>query len=289
LRKKTGQDLPDSAVRDQMLIALTDKATMLKLVEVTHGSSSWSSSANSSSVRELQEGIDLIDAERARLDERVKLERLRRERMGASVEIAACDAVIERLMCRLGEIADHREHLTNLIGRVRPEVEVESIEWQRPLALADGEVVGFVDLWATLRVTSYRVTQGNDPHDHEQRMRYEGYSVHHLIRSVGLFVEPSVRSLTDLVRRVRYAQAYAKNLLPVLVTCTPTASELLAGQGIPTYQWSAAGTALVALDSAPVMSRRIKRVTSVRRAPAQPAPLAQLPSPRPSLPPAPLA
>src|SRR2546428_799239 len=110
---------------------------------------------------------------------------------------------------------------------------VESTEWQRPLTLQDGAVVGFVDLWVTLRVTSYRVSQGNDPTDPEQRVRYEGYSVHHLIRSVALFVEPTVPSLSGLVRQVRYAQAYAKNALPVLVTCRPTAP-VLAQQGIPT-------------------------------------------------------
>lgn len=288
-RLSPGQDVAESTLRDQMLIALTDKAAMLELVEATHGAGSWSASANSSSLRELHEGLDLIDAERARLDERLTLERVRRGRLTAGVELAACDAHVERLLCRLGEIADHREHLSNLIGRVRPEVEIESTEWQRPLTLADGEVVGFVDLWATLRVTSYRVTQGNDANDHEQRMRYEGYSVHHLIRSVGLFVEPTIRSLVDLVRRVRYAQAYAKNLLPVVVTRAPMAAELLAGQGIPTYQWSPTGSALVAPNDAAVVSRRVRRVTSVRRAPAQPTVHPQLPSPRPSLPPAPLA
>ena len=279
----------DETLRDRMLIALTDKRAILQLVEATHGATSWSGSACASSQRELQEGLDLIEAEKARLEERLRAERARRPRLSAGVERAASDAAVERLLCRLQELADHREHLTGLMGRIRAEVDVESIEWQRPLTLQDGSVVGFIDLWATLRVTSYRISQGNDPADPEQRARYEGYSVHHLIRSVALFVEPTVPSLSGLVRQVRYAQAYAKNALPILVTCQPIASELLAQQGIPTYVWSPdVAPVLTAAATAPP-GRRVRRVSSVRRAPVQEPSQPQLPSPRPSLPPAPLA
>jgi len=106
---------------------------------------------------------------------------------------------------------------------------------------------------------------------------------------VALFVEPSVPSLSGLVRQVRYAQAYAKNALPVLVTCQPTASELLAQQGIPTYLWSPDVAPVLPSAAPTVASRRARRVTSVRRAPAAEPSQARLPSPRPSLPPAPLA
>jgi hypothetical protein len=272
-----------------MLIALTDKKVILQLVEATHGATAWSASASVSSQRELQEGLDLIDAEKARLEERLQGERARRPRLSAGLAQAAGDASIERLLCRLQELADHREQLAGLIGRVAAEVDVESIEWQRPLTLQDGSVVGFVDLWATLRVSSYRISQGSDPSDPEQRARYEGYSVHHLIRSIALFVEPTVPSLSGLVRQVRYAQAYAKNALPVLVTCQPTASELLAQQGIPTYVWSPDVAPAGPADAPALAGRRVRRVMAVRRVaspePSQP----QLPSPRPSLPPAPLA
>jgi hypothetical protein len=280
---------PDATIRDGMLVALTDKNVILRVVEATHGASSWSASACGSSRRELQEGLDLIVVEKARLEERLQMERTRRPRIAAALERAACDASIERLLCRLQELADHRGQLSGLIERLRPEVDVESIEWQRPLTLQDGSVVGFVDLWATLRVTSYRVSQGNDPSDPEQRVRYEGYSVHHLIRSVALFVEPTVPSLSALVRQVRYAQAYAKNALPVLVTCQATATELLAQQGIPTYVWSPAEAPVLPAPAPTVPGRRVRRVTSVRRAPAPAPSQPQLPSPRPSLPPAPLA
>src|SRR5262249_22785295 len=190
------------------------------------------------SQRELQEGLDLIAAERRRLDERLEIERARRPSAPAGLGQAACAASIERLLCRAQELAGHHQHPTARGGGSRGAGDRESLEWQRPLTLQDGSVVGFVDLWATLRVTSYRISQGNDPTDPEQRVRYEGYNVHHLIRSVALFVEPTVGSLSGLVRQVRYAQAYTKNALPVLVTCEPTASELLAQQGIPTYVWS---------------------------------------------------
>jgi hypothetical protein len=277
----------EAALRDRILVSLTDKNVILQVVEGTHGATSWSVSACGSSQRELQEGLDLIATEKARLEERLQVERARRPRLTPGLEQAACDASLERLLCRLQELADHREHLAGLIGRIRPEIDVESIEWQRPLTLQDGSVVGFVDLWATLRVTSYRVSQGNDPGDPEQRVRYDGYSVHHLIRSVALFVEPTVPSLSGLVRQVRYAQAYAKNALPVLVTCQPTASELLAQQGIPTYVWSAQSGPGLPAPAPTVGSRRVRRVTTVRRA-AEPQPSQpQLPSPRPSLPPAP--
>jgi ribosomal protein L18 len=282
-------DDPGATLRDRMLVALTNKSVMLQVVEATHGAASWSQSACGSSQRELQEGLDLIEAEKSRLAERLQAERARRPRLPASVEQAACDASIERLLCRLQELADHREHLAGLAGRIRAEVDVESIEWQRPLTLQDGSVVGFVDLWATLRVTSYRVSQGNDPADPEQRLRYEGYNVHHLIRSVALFVEPTVPSLSGLVRQVRYAQAYAKNALPVLVTCQPTATELLAQQGIPTYVWSPDVAPVLPAVEPAVASRRVRRATSVRRAPAPEPSQPRLPSPRPSLPPAPLA
>lgn len=280
---------PDAALRDRMLIALTDKNVIMRVVEATHGATSWSTSACGSSQRELQEGLDLIAAERRRLEERLEVERARRPSAPAGLGQAACDASIERLLCRLQELADHREHLAGLVGRIRAEVDVESIEWQRPLTLQDGSVVGFVDLWATLRVTSYRVSQGNDPTDPEQRVRYEGYSVHHLIRSVALFVEPTVASLSGLVRQVRYAQAYAKNALPVLVTCQPTASELLAQQGIPTYLWSPDVASVLPAESGTVVGRRVRRTTSVRRADAPEPSQPSLPSPRASLPPAPLA
>lgn len=276
----------ESALRDRILIALTDKAVMLKVADATHGAASWTASAISSSQRELQEGLDLIDAERARLDANLRNERERRARLSPGIELAACESECERLLCRLQELVDHREQLTGLQTRVRAEVEVESIEWQRALALADGSVAGFVDIWATLRVTSYRVTQGADPGDHEQRPRYEGYSVHHLIRSLALFVEPTVESLTGLVRQVRYAQAYAKNALPVLVTCRPVATDLLASQGIPTYVWSPIATPIASLPAAPSTSRRVKRVSAIRRPPAPAPAQAQLPSPRASLPPA---
>jgi hypothetical protein len=272
-----------------MLVALTDKNVILQVAEATHGATSWSTSASNSSERELQDGLGLIETERARLEERLQADRTRRSRLGSGLEQAACDASIERLLCRLQELADHREHLAGLVGRIRAEVDVESIEWQRPLTLQDGSVVGFVDLWATLRVTSYRVSQGNDPGDPEQRVRYDGYSVHHLIRSLALFVEPTVTSLTGLVRQVRYAQAYAKNALPVLVTCQPTASELLAQQGIPTFVWSPDAVPVLPAAAPNVSSRRPRRVTAVRRVPAPQPSQPQLPSPRPSLPPAPLS
>ena len=70
------------------------------------------------------------------------------------------------------------------------------------------------------------------------------------------FVEPSVASLTALVRQVRYAQAYAKNALPVLVTCDPVARELLANQGIPTFVWSADSAAMVPQPAGVVTTRR---------------------------------
>jgi hypothetical protein len=280
---------PDATLRDRILVALTDKSVILGVVEATHGAASWSASACGSSQRELQDGLDLIAAERARLEERLEMERARRPCVPAGLGQAACDASIERVLCRLQELVEHREHLVGLIGRIRAEVDVESIEWQRPLAHQDGSVVGFVDLWATLRVTSYRVSRGNDPTDPEQRLRYEGYSVHHLIRSVALFVEPTVLSLSGLVRQVRYAQAYAKNTLPVLVTCQPTAPELLAQQGIPTYVWSPDVEPVLPAGGATVVGRRVRRTTAVRRAPAPQPSRASLPSPRPSLPPAPLA
>src|SRR5207249_11692545 len=54
----------DAMLRDQMLVALTDKSVILQVVEATHGATSWSASARGSSQRELQEGLDLIEVER---------------------------------------------------------------------------------------------------------------------------------------------------------------------------------------------------------------------------------
>src|SRR5437762_9028565 len=91
----------ESALRDQMLIALTDRALMLQIAETTHGAASWSSSAHSSSQRELQEGIALIDAERVRLEERLAAERARQGKLGSGIARAASEATCERLLCRL--------------------------------------------------------------------------------------------------------------------------------------------------------------------------------------------
>ena len=99
----------ESDLRDRMLMALTDKNVILKVAEATHGASSWSTSAASSSGRELQEGLDLIDVEKARLSDRLQSERQRRSRLPGGIQLAACDASIERLLCRLEELADHRE------------------------------------------------------------------------------------------------------------------------------------------------------------------------------------
>src|SRR5262245_53327235 len=110
---------PDATLRDRMLIALTDKNVMMQVVEATHGATSWSTSAASSSQRELTEGLDLIEVEKARLEERLQAERARRPRQAPGLEQAACDAAIERLLCRLRELAEHREQLSGLVGRMR--------------------------------------------------------------------------------------------------------------------------------------------------------------------------
>ena len=279
-------------LRDRMLVALTEKSTLLQVVEATHGVRSWASWARESSAADMREGLALIDEESGRLDERLR--HLRTRAAGAADDLAraSTEAECDRLVRRLQELVDQREQLELLAGRLRADaasntegVEVEAIEWQRPLVLGDGSVAGFVDLWATLRVTYYRIVRGNDGGDHERRPRYEGYSSQHLSRSYMVSVAPAIRSLSETVRRIRFAQAHAREALPLLVTCTPLAPELLAGQGIPTFVWSPDGGA----SAAPGTSLATRRVRRVAPEPAGPAPSAsppRLPSPRPSLPPA---
>ena len=56
---------------------------------------------------------------------------------------SATEAECERLQCRLAELAEAKEHLTSLVERARPDIEVESIEWQRPLTVGEAELESF--------------------------------------------------------------------------------------------------------------------------------------------------
>src|SRR5262249_27256226 len=159
--------------------------------------------------------FELIAAETRRLEERVRAGEARGAQSADGVRRSAVAAERERIECRLAELVEARKHLESLTELLRPELEVESIEWQGGPTVGEGEVevVGYVDLWASVRTSTYRVQQGADPWDPEGRQRYEGCTFHHLIRTIAIQVEPAIRSLSALIRRVRFVQAHAKSAL----------------------------------------------------------------------------
>ncbi len=275
--------------RDRILIALTDKPTILRVLEATHSASKWASAALSGSRSELAQGLELVEAERARLAERLRTAQARGRGLPDGVRRSATDAACERIECRLAELREAAAQLTSLKERARAELEVESIEWQRPLTVGEGEVevVGYVDLWVSVRTSTYRIQQGTDPWDAEGRPRYEGCSLHHLVRTVAIQVEPTIHSLSALVRRVRFVQTHARSALNLVVTCDRFGTDLLAAQGIPTFVWTpeTAAKPSTPKGALPARGARVPALGSVEiDGPARPS----LPSPRPSLPPAPL-
>jgi hypothetical protein len=288
-RTETPRSAPQLNPQDRILVALSDKALMRRVLETTHSASEWASAAITGSKTELNVGLELIDSERRRLEERLVSLRLRAGAIRDEVKQSATAAECERIESRLDELTEQRKHVTSLQERVRPDLEIEAIEWQRPLTVGEGEVevVGYVDLWVSVRTSAYRVQQGADPWDPEGRARYEGATLHHLIRTVALHVAPSIRSLSALIRQVRFVQTYAKNSLPLVVTCTPVGADVLAGQGIPVYVWEPERDASpVRADAALTHARSYP--AALGPAPADGASMPSLPSPRPSLPPAPL-
>lgn len=280
--------------RDDLLIELTDRVALRRVIEATHGASAWGTAALNASRVNIRQGLALIEDERARLEDRLRSRRDQLEAIGSATARVAFEAEIERIYCRQAEIANHQTYLTSTFDRLHSEVEIETIEWQRPLLLADGSVAGYVDLWATVRATCHRIAHGADPWDPEGRQRYEGTSVHHLIRSIAIVVEPRIDLLSGLIRRVRFTLALAKNALPVVVTCDGSYSAILAAQGIPSYVWSRdAGIAVpvgaLPMAALPAPTRRPRRGTTARSRVVPQIAQRQLPSPRPSLPPAPLS
>lgn len=275
--------------QDRVLASLSDKAVMRRLLETTHSASEWASAAVTSSKTELNQALELIDAERRRLEERLVSQRLRASRLRDEVKLSATAAECERIESRLDELTEQRKHVLSLQERVRPELEIESIEWQRPLTVGEGEVeiVGYVDLWVSVRTSAYRVQQGADPWDPEGRSRYEGATLHHLIRTVALHVQPTIRSFSALIRQVRFVQTYARNSLPLVVTCSGFGLEVVAGQGIPTYVWQPERDGQPARAES-ALAHAQPTLPALAAPPADGPSLPSLPSPRPSLPPAPL-
>src|SRR5947209_11499956 len=119
-------------LRDRMLIALTDKPTILRVLEATHSASEWASAALNSGTSELTQGLELIEAERRRLEERLRGTQARGRGLPDGVRRSATDAACERIECRLVQLREAATHLKSLAEPVPPEVEGESIEWPRP-------------------------------------------------------------------------------------------------------------------------------------------------------------
>jgi hypothetical protein len=290
-RSRRAESRPTTRVdaRDRILIALTDKPTILRVLEATHSASEWANAALSSSRSELTQGLELVEAERTRLEERLRMAKTRGRGLPEGLGRSATDAACERIECRLVELREAATHLTSLKERARAELEVESIEWQRPLTVGDGEVeiVGYVDLWVSVRTATYRIQQGTDPWDAEGRPRYEGCSLHHLVRTIAIQVEPTIRSLSAVVRRVRFVQTHARSALNLVVTCDRFGTEVLAAQGIPTFVWTPETVSKPSTPKGALPARgpRVPALGTVEiDGPSRPS----LPSPRPSLPPAPL-
>lgn len=287
-RRVAGGVASQLSLRDRVLVSLSDKATLRGVLETTHSASEWANAAVTAGRTELSTALELIDAERKRLEERLVSARLRPGSLRDEVKRAAVAAECERIETRLDELCEQRKHVQSLQSKLKPELEIESIEWQRPLTIGESEVevVGYVDLWASIRTSTFRVTQGADPWDPEGRSRYEGVGLHHLIRTVAIHVEPNVRSLGGLVRQVRFVQAYAKNSLPLVVTCAPLGTDVVAAQGIPVFIWDPDAIAPSTRPTGALAAAK-KQLPAIGPQASEPT-LPSLPSPRPSLPPAPL-
>ena len=272
-------------IRDRILIGLSDPSTLLRIVERTYGASPWSAAGLSASREALEHALRLIESENDRLVARLANARLRHDRTGSVISRTATDADRERIESRTKEIHSRRREIEKMLGQLKPELAVESIEWQQPLRRPDGAVDGFLDLAAAIRVSGHRIVESTDPWDPEGRMRLESIEPEQTIRSIGFIVEPRVASLAELVRRVRFVQAHTHNVLPIVITCDDVEIEVLAWQGIPVYRWTseiAASSMPPALRSAPIPHP----TGTAHPQPAGTAPdIRGLPPPRPSLPP----
>jgi len=288
-RRSAGDSATELNLHDRVLVSLSDKATLRRVLETTHSASEWASAAVTGAKTELGTALELIDAERRRLEERLVSARLRAGSLRDDVKRSATAAECERIETRLDELAEQRKHVESVKARIRPDLEIESVEWQRPLTVGEGEVevVGYVDLWASVRTSTYRLQQGADPWDPEGRSRYESIGLHHLIRTVAIHVEAQVRSLSGLIRQVRFVQTYAKNSLPLVVTCAPLGVDVLTAQGIPVFVWRPEAVVPPTRPTAALAEPK-KQLPALGPQSNEGPALPSLPSPRPSLPPAPL-
>ncbi|HUE76067.1 MAG TPA: hypothetical protein VMP10_04495, partial [Chloroflexota bacterium] len=275
--RSLGPDPLDAAPADprheRILLALVDKIRVLDMIRATHALDRWSSWAHESSESDLREGLILLSSESDRLQERQRIAQSRRAGLDI-VQLAASQALSERIEQRLIEIEQCRVRLEDLVERIEDEVEVDSIELQRPLSRPDGTVISFVDIWVTLRVTYWRISRGTDLGDHERRIRYEGVSAQHLTRSFAIHVRTTPASVVATLRSFRLVQAYAGDAIPILV-CPPSPHrELLISQGIGVFEWTTLDAPLPSDDTLPqsVGVRRQRRENMSSRArPISPA------------------
>ena len=272
-------------IRDRILIGLSDPSTLLRIVERTYGASPWSAAGFSASREALERAIQLIDSESDRLKARIANARIRSRQAGPVISRTASDADRERIESRTTEIETRRREIERTLGRLKPELAVESIEWQQPLRRLDGAVDGFLDLAATIRVSGHSIVETTDPWDPEGRMRLESIEPEQTMRFIGFVIEPRVPSLAELVRRVRFVQAHAPNVLPIVVTCDDVEVDVLAWQGIPVYRWT---TETAAASVPQALSTAATPHPVGKPHPQPPGPklgIRELPPPRPSLPP----
>jgi HPt (histidine-containing phosphotransfer) domain-containing protein len=248
---------PIDSRHERILLALADRTRVLDVIRASHALDRWSSWAHESSNADLHEGLSLLESERDRLQERLRIARSRRDGLD-TVQLAGSQALSERIEQRLIEIDQSRARLEELIERLQDEVEVDSIELQRPLSRPDGTVISFVDLWVSLRVTYWRISRGTDLGDHERRVRYESVSAQHLTRSFAIHVRTTPASVVATLRSFRLIQAYAGDAIPILV-CPPTQHrELLTSQGIGVFEWTTMD-AVLPQDDTRVQSVGVRR------------------------------
>src|SRR5262249_12734327 len=107
------------------------------------------------------------------------------------------------------------------------------------------------------------------------------------IRTIAIQVEPSIRSLSALIRRVRFVQAHAQNALPLGGTCSAPGARGLAGQGIPGYRLPLGHVRRAGQTRGAPAGRPAVRPPALGTPEAGGKALPSLPSPRASLPPAP--
>lgn len=276
-----------AALRDEILAQLLGRSALIEVLQTAHPVAAWADWSRMTSLAEIADGLELLDEEERRLDAQHQRGR-RKQSSECEIDRAVAAAEVERIDHRLTVIGEQRRYLRSRSEQVEVSVEIESAELEHPLLAPSGDVVGYVDLFVTLKIPYVRLVRGSDPLDPESRPRYEACTSQHLEKSFALHVVPVIHSLSGTVKRVRFVQAYARESLPILITTAAFQPEILASQGIPTYVWSATrahSAERLALPPGGVRSGT-EPPSRVRAVPPTVPP--RLPSPRPSLPPAPL-